>query len=89
VSDALAPAYEQAKQAVQQAAVKHLDETGWKQAGKKRWLWVAAAANVVVFMIHRLRNVAALKDLLGHALYGILCSDRWSAYDHWPMLQRC
>lgn len=88
VSAALAPAYEQAKQAVQQAAVKHLDETGWKQAGKKRWLWVAAAANVVVFMIHRLRNVAALKDLLGHALSGILCSDRWSAYDHWPMLQR-
>jgi transposase len=88
VSEALAPTYEEAKQAVQEAEVKHLDETGWKEKGKKRWLWVAATARVVVFMIHTLRNVMALRKLLGEKVHGILCSDRWRAYDHWPTDQR-
>jgi transposase len=88
VSAALAPAYDEAKKAVQQAKVKHLDETGWKQTGKKRWLWVAATVNVVVFLIHTLRNTVALKKLLGDVWIGILCSDRWSAYDEWPTERR-
>jgi transposase len=87
-SAALAAAHQEAVAAVRTAEVKHLDETGWKQAGKKRWLWVAATADVVVFLIHTLRNVTALRQLLGATLSGILCSDRWSAYDHWPLLQR-
>jgi transposase len=88
VSAALAPAYEEARVAVREAPVKHLDETGWKQAGKKRWLWVAATWAVVLFMIHTLRNVVALRKLLGETLAGILCSDRWAAYDAWVLLRR-
>jgi transposase len=52
VSEAIKPAYQEAQQAMQEAPVKNVDETGWKQSGRKRWLWVAATANVVVFMIH-------------------------------------
>jgi transposase len=88
VSAAVAPAYEEARAAVQQAPVKHLDETGWKQAGKKRWLWVATTCAVAFFMIHTLRNVVALRKLLGETLAGILCSDRWAAYDVWVLLRR-
>jgi transposase len=88
VSAALAPAYADAQKAVQEAEVKHLDETGWKQNGKKRWLWVAATKQAVVFLIHTLRNVVALRKLLGEAVHGILCSDRWRAYDHWPTDRR-
>jgi len=88
VSTALEPAYQEAVTAVREAPVKHVDETGWKQAGKKRWLWVAATTKTVVFLIHSLRNVLALRKLLGATLGGILCSDRWRAYDHWPVLQR-
>jgi transposase len=88
VSAALAPAYEAARAAVQQAPVKHLDETGWKQAGKKRWLWVAATGAVAFFMIHTRRNKVALCKLLGDTLAGILCSDRWAAYDAWVLLRR-
>jgi transposase len=88
VSAALAPAYAEAKQAVQEAEVKHLDETGWKENGKKRWLWVAATTSVVVFLIHTLRNAVALRKLLGEKLLGILCSDRWRAYDEWPTERR-
>jgi transposase len=88
VSAALAPAHEEAKKAVQEAEVKNVDETGWKENGKKRWLWAAATATVVVFLIHALRSVVALRKLLGHQEHGILCSDRWKAYDHWPTLRR-
>ena len=82
VSAALEPAYLEARKAVAEAEVKHLDETGWKEGGKKRWLWVAATVNAVVFAIHPKRSFAALKHLLGK-LAGILASDRWSIYDHW------
>lgn len=88
VSAALAPAHEEAKQAVREAEIKHLDETGWKENGRKRWLWVAATASVVVFLIHTLRNTRALRKLLGEAWTGILCSDRWRAYDEWPTARR-
>jgi transposase len=88
MSVALEPAHQEALAAVQQAPVKHLDETGWKKAGHKRWLWVAATSNVVVFLIHRLRNAAVVLLLVGRTLQGILCSDRWRAYDGIPLLQR-
>jgi transposase len=88
MSAALEPAHQQALAAVQEAPVKHLDETGWKKAGHKRWLWVAATSTIVVFLIHRLRNAAVVMTLLGQTLRGILCSDRWRAYDCVPLLQR-
>ena len=81
-SAALEPAYQEARRHVAEAEVKHVDETGWKEAGKKRGLWAAATATVVLFLIHPRRNLDALKLLLGK-LSGILVSDRWKVYDHW------
>jgi transposase len=88
MSAALEPAHQEALAAVQKAPVKHADETGWKKAGHKRWLWVVATTNVVFFLIHRLRNAAVVMLLLGETLQGILCSDRWKAYDWAPLMQR-
>ena len=88
MSAALEPAHQEALAAVQKAPVKHADETGWKKAGHKRWLWVVATTNVVFFLIHRLRNAAVVLLLLGETLQGILCSDRWKAYDWAPLMQR-
>jgi len=51
MSAALAAAHAEAQQAVQQAAAKNVDETGWKQAGDKRWLWGAATAVVACFVV--------------------------------------
>ena len=91
LSDALASAHAEARQAIASADVKHADETGWKEAGKKRWLWVAAIPSVVYFVIHPCRNLSALKRLVGEKFHGILCSDRWCVYDEWPsgMRQLC
>ncbi len=88
MSSALATPHAQAIEAVRQAAVKHADETGWKQAGQKRWLWVVATTQVAVFMIHKLRGAAPLVRLLGQTLVGILCSDRWHAYTIYALDKR-
>jgi transposase len=88
MSAALAPAHQEAVAAVREAAVKYVDETGWKQARRKRWLWVAASTTVVVFLIDVFRNITALRKLIGPTLRGILCSDRWRAYDHVELLKR-
>jgi transposase len=84
VAAALAVAHTQATETLRDAPVKHVDETGWKQAGQKRWLWVAATELVAVFVIHPYRNLSALKALLGREFKGVLCSDRWVVYDDWP-----
>lgn len=78
VSAALATAHTEAQQAVQAAEAKNVDETGWKQAGAKRWLWGAATAQVACFVIAVSRGAAGLAALLGQKIKGIVCSDRWS-----------
>jgi transposase len=80
MSAALQAAHTEAQKAVQQAPIKHVDETGWKEAGRKRWLWGAATATVVCFVIHATRSVDGLKALLGGVLKGLFISDRWSVY---------
>lgn len=82
-SAALAPAHAEAQKAVQEAAVKHIDETGWKEAGQKRWLWAGATATVACFVLCIGRGASGLMALLGNQMKGILCSDRWSVYGCW------
>lgn len=88
VSAALAAPHQEALAAVQAAAVKHADETSWKRRAKLCWLWAAATAGVVAFVIHAKRSAAALAVLLGREIQGILCSDRWSVYDCVPAERR-
>jgi transposase len=88
MSAALAGAHAEALHAVRAAPAKNVDETGWKQAGQKRWLWLAATTAVAVFLVHARRSFQALKALLGRDVIGVVTSDRWSVYDKWPLLQR-
>jgi len=87
-SSALIPAHDQARDAVRDAPVKNADETGWKQAGARRWLWTAATTTVAYFVIHVHRGARGLKQLLGEAITGIVISDRWWGYNGLPLEQR-
>jgi transposase len=80
MSQALAAPHAEAQQAVQRAPVKNVDETSWKEAGHKRWLWTAATATVACFVIHTGRGARGLAALLGDKIRGIVCSDRWAVY---------
>ena len=80
MSAALAEPHAEAQQAVQEAAAKNVDETGWKQAGAQRWLWGAATNLVACFVIMPTRGAAGLTALLGAKIKGIISSDRYSVY---------
>jgi transposase len=87
-SAALREPYQEAQQNVRAAAVKNTDETGWRQAGQRRWLWLAATQTVACFKVCVGRGKAALRELLGEAIQGIVSSDRWSAYNQLELFCR-
>jgi transposase len=88
VSQALTAPHEEIAQVVQQAEVKHVDETGWKQAGQKRWLWTAVTTSAVYFLVQVGRGAKALHNVLGQVIRGVICSDRWTTYQRIPLKQR-
>jgi transposase len=88
VSAAIAPAHQEALEAVRKADVKFADETSWKLWGKLCWLWAAATANVAVFVIHAKRSALGLAALLGEEIDGIVHSDRWHVYLQVPEERR-
>jgi len=79
-SEALAAPYQEVKEAVSQADMASVDETGWKEKGKRHWLWVAVTSMVTLFLVSCSRSQRALKELIGEQFQGIVHSDRWSAY---------
>ena len=87
VSAVLAAPVADAHAYVQEHAVVHADETGWREGRQRAWLWVAATALVTVFLIHPRRGLVAAQALLG-AFAGILVTDRWCAYNRWAVERR-
>jgi len=70
------------EQAVRQVPQAHADETGWREAGQRCWLWVVVTAVATVFTLAPSRGRGVIKGLLGESFAGYLISDRWSA-DTW------
>jgi transposase len=66
--------------AVQQAAAAHADETGWREAGQRCWLWVLVTAVATIFTLAPSRGRGVIQGLLGVTFAGYLISDRWAAY---------
>jgi transposase len=85
---ALADAHAEAARAVRQAPCKNTDETGWKQAGQRCWLWTAVTNTVAYFLIQPGRGAAGLRALLGETIAGIVISDRWGAYHRLELYRR-
>lgn len=86
-SEVLAAPVEEARRHVEQQSVAYADETGWREARARAWVWVAVTSWVTIFLVHARRNADAARQLLGR-FGGILVSDRWSAYEGWPLAKR-
>jgi transposase len=85
---AVAVPVEEARRYVHEQEVAHLDETRWRQGGKRAWLWVAVASWVTVFVVRMSRGGHVARELLGEPFAGILVSDRYSAYNWYPVRWR-
>lgn len=79
-SAALAPIYTAIHTAVQQQERCNIDETGWKEAGKRRWLWTMVTAVATLFVVLTSRDGPGLRQLIGTAYRGIVTSDRHRPY---------
>ena len=79
---------EEARAYVQEQAVAHLDETSWRQGDKRAWLWVAVTSLVTVFLVRMSRGGQVARELLGEKFAGILVTDRYSAYNWYPVRWR-
>ena len=80
-SAAIAPAVEEARAYARSQPRTNQDETGWREGGKKAWLWVLATQYVSVFLVDLHRSAEVAKKMLGVDFKGILTTDRWSAYN--------
>jgi transposase len=68
-------------EAVKSAGAANIDETGWRENGRKAWLWVVVTSPGIVFRIVRSRAGAVAADLLGEEPKPIVISDRFPGYE--------
>ena len=87
IGEALSGIVAEAHAHVREASVVHADETGHKQCGARRWLWLVVAGAVAVFLVAATRSAQAARAALGEGFAGILVSDRYGAYA-WVEAQR-
>jgi transposase len=85
---ALRVPYEEVAAAIAQTEHLNADETGWKEAGKRSWLWLAATPSLALFRLHDHRNRAAFEELLPLTATSIVTSDRFGAYTRLPLARR-
>src|SRR5215510_6177187 len=86
--EALAAPVEEARTSVQAQEVAHLDETSWRQGSKRAWLWVAVTSVVTVFVVRLSRGGQVARELLGERFSGIMVTDRYRAYNWYPVRWR-
>jgi transposase len=85
---ALAQPVSELEDALGRVGAVHLDETGWRQWGKRCWLWVATTGLFSLFMIHPRRGTDALRLWFPEGFDGTVHSDRWSAYSYFDIAKR-
>ena len=65
------------------------DETGWRQDGRNGYVWTFGTPSAVLFQ-HGRRTKAMVDVVLDGTFSGVLVSDFYAAYHHYPGLhQRC
>jgi transposase len=67
----------------------NVDETSWREAGRRAWLWVVVTPLVTIFHIAATRCGRVAKQLLGPAHGQVVTSDRWKAYNGFRRRQLC
>lgn len=79
---ALQAAHEDITADVRSSAVVNVDETGWREDGRKAWMWTVVGRRGTLFAISQHRSRRVLQELLGEEFGGLVGSDRYSAYSH-------
>jgi len=81
VSEALRGPVEEASHFIRQQKSQHVDETGWRESGHLKWLWVNATRDVTAFEVLDGRGAAEAKRVISPEAGGIVTTDRYWSYD--------
>lgn len=84
---ALAEPHEDLLRVLRRSGALHMDETGWRTAGKRRALWGMFDSQHAYFAVRADRHEDHAKELLADTK-AIVTSDRWWAYTHLPLARR-
>jgi transposase len=88
-SQTLEAPYNEALDAVRSAPIRHADETGWPQSGRRGWLWAVGCVIATVFVIAGSRAGDVFTSLMGLAIQeGFFVTDRYRGYFALDMRQR-
>jgi hypothetical protein len=79
-SEALRGTHEQLAGRLKEEGHLHIDESGWKENGEKRWIWAFRADKYAVFIIRDSRGEGVLEEVLGAEYGGIISCDFYGAY---------
>jgi transposase len=88
LSHALAAPTAEAARFVRQQVAQHVDETGWRECGRMKWLWVNATRDVTAFEVHEARSAEAARQVISAEAKGVVTTDRYRAYDWLPGRRR-
>jgi transposase len=81
LADAAAPTGKALVLAVGQSTAVAADETGWRVAGYRQWLWVFVGdQGVTVYLIAPGRGYEQATSVLGEGFSGVLERDGWAPY---------
>jgi len=78
-------------QAYRHEAVKHADETGWRNDGQSGYAWLFCTAVLSIFLFKNTRSSSVAKGVFGlEDLPGVLVVDRYNGYNKAPCkIQYC
>ncbi|HYZ00165.1 MAG TPA: IS66 family transposase [Candidatus Binatia bacterium] len=77
------------RERVRASPAVHADETGWRQQGRNGYVWTFSTPAAVLFQYGR-RTKGMVDQVLDETFSGVLVSDFYAAYHHYPGLhQRC
>ena len=60
---------------------QHVDETGWRECGRLKWLWVNATAEVTAFEVLDGRGADEARQVINPEAKGIVTTDRYWSYN--------
>lgn len=77
------------RERVRASPVVHADETGWREEGVNGYVWTFSTPKERYFL-RRGRGKGVVDEVLGEKFQGVLVSDFYAAYNHYPGFhQRC
>ena len=83
------PAVSAMLESIRGSPAVNADETGWREDGVNGYVWTFATPTERYF-VRRGRGKTVVDEVLGESFNGVLVSDFYAAYNHYPGLkQRC